>query len=132
MNFDVDYKARCDLLEQENDILREKVFLLTADGLDHRFAVCFGLTRHENIIFATCMKNDVVFHERLMSLMYASEVDDAPQPEIVKVFACKMRQKLKKFGIVIKTVWGIGYSIDEENKNKVREYLTSLFPPEAQ
>ena len=42
----------------------------------------------------------------------------------VDVVVCKVRQKLAEDGVVIETVWGSGYKINEDARNKLRKLIT--------
>jgi hypothetical protein len=48
------------------------------------------------------------------------------------VYICEMRKKLRSFGIEINTVWGHGYGLGEEARNKISrrlaEYDAGLIP----
>jgi two-component system cell cycle response regulator CtrA len=58
-----------------------------------------------------------------MAALYSLNPDDPPEVKIVDVFVCKMRKKLKPFGIEIKTNWGESYEIPEESKARARELM---------
>lgn len=51
----------------------------------------------------------------------SSETTD---PKMVDVIICKLRKKLKPFGIIIQTLWGHGYYIDETGREIVEQILT--------
>ena len=41
----------------------------------------------------------------------------------VDVFVCKVRRKLKPFGVAIRTIWGVGYAIDEPQRGLLKKAL---------
>jgi DNA-binding response OmpR family regulator len=51
-----------------------------------------------------------------MTALFSDDHDDPSSPEIIKVWICKMRQKLKPPGIEIKTHWGVGFEMPEASK----------------
>lgn len=51
-----------------------------------------------------------------MMAMYSDRVDVEPEIKIVDVFVCKLRKKLKPFGVSIVTVWGHGYSLEDRHR----------------
>jgi DNA-binding response OmpR family regulator len=42
----------------------------------------------------------------------------------LKVAMCKMRQRLKKHGIEIRTVHSVGYFMDDVSKDRLREMIS--------
>lgn len=44
--------------------------------------------------------------------------------KMVDVIICKLRKKLRKFNVDIKTIWGRGYFIDDESRQIVEKILT--------
>jgi hypothetical protein len=51
------------------------------------------------------------------------EVDQA-DPKIIDVIMCKLRARLKPYGIHIGTMWGRGFIIDEINHKKLATLST--------
>lgn len=49
--------------------------------------------------------------QSIMMAMYCDRIDEDPEIKIVDVFICKLRKKLKPFGVSIGTIWGQGYSL---------------------
>lgn len=121
------YKARCQLLDDENDELRERMRILTSlSEYDASLQVVFGLTGKENLIVSLLMKRDNCTREALMQIMYAHNPESGVEVKIIDVFVCKIRKKLKKYRIQITTVWGKGYLIDAVTKDRIRK-LTADF-----
>lgn len=54
----------------------------------------------------------------ILNFVYG-DCDEAPEPKIIDVFTCKIRKKLKKHGITITTVWGKGYTLENEDRVKI-------------
>lgn len=66
-----------------------------------------------------------VFHagrttfERVYSALY-NHLDEPRAYQTIKVVMHKARVKLKPHGVVIKTVWGVGWQMDEDDRNALR------------
>lgn len=85
------------------------------------FAGVAGLTRKEACVVSTLVRRSPATKQRLYDALYGLAVDaDTPEPKIVDVFICKIRKKLTPHGILIDTIWGVGYAITLENADKIR------------
>jgi two-component system cell cycle response regulator CtrA len=72
----------------------------------------WGLTTSEARMFAHLTTKPHCSKDSLMAALYGLKPDDdEPEVKIVDVFVCKMRRKLKPFGVEIITIWGQGYSL---------------------
>lgn len=112
-------------LEEENDELRERIIVLEEQiGVRIEAPLVLGLTGQEARIFGALMSRDLLTKEMMLAVLYLSRGLDEAEQKIVDVFICKMRPKLKAYGITIETVWGRGYLLKPEMKRRVRE----LFP----
>ena len=103
-------------LEQENDALRARVRILEElSGANFEAPPQFCLTRNEAVIFGTLLKQRLVLRTSLMEALYFHKQDEA-DIKIVDVWVCKMRKKLKPWGIEIETQWGQGYFLPAASK----------------
>jgi two-component system cell cycle response regulator CtrA len=121
-----DLQARIDVLQDEIADLKERVARLEeALGMTHDVPLGLALTPAEARVLGILMKRDVAKKDMIMIALYDGRhaEKDIPEPKIVDVFVCKMRAKLKRYGLEIKTVWGIGYSMTNGSKDMVREML---------
>ncbi|MBN8960551.1 MAG: winged helix-turn-helix transcriptional regulator [Rhizobiales bacterium] len=103
-------------LERQIDELQHRVRVLeeiTGAALDAPLEL--GLTRSEATILGLLAKNEVVRKASVLEMLYMHKQDEA-EIKIVDVFVCKIRRKLKPFGVVIDTVWGQGYSMPGASK----------------
>jgi DNA-binding response OmpR family regulator len=82
------------------------------------------LTPGEACIVALIVKHGRVSYERVYSALY-SHRDEPRAYETAKQTMWQARQKLKPYGIIIKTIWGIGWEIGEDSRNALR-HLASL------
>lgn len=112
-------------LEAEVDELHERVAVLEEQiGARLEAPLALGLTGQESRVFGALMSRELVTKEMMLAVLYLSRGRDEAEQKIIDVFICKMRPKLKLFGIAIETVWGRGYLLKPEMKRRVRE----LFP----
>jgi two-component system cell cycle response regulator CtrA len=70
------------------------------------------LTTKEARVFSHLTTRQIASKRTIMQALYFDQhSDDEPQEKIVDVFVCKMRKKLKPYGVQIETIWGQGYSL---------------------
>lgn len=71
-----------------------------------------GLTWREASILEMLSDGKCRTKEQLMSGLYWDRHDDeTPEIKIIDVFVCKIRNKISGSGILIETVWGVGYKV---------------------
>ena len=107
-----------DIQSTEIETLRERIRQLE-DALapsNIHIPVEWRLTSSEAKVFAHLTTRDVATKQSIMLAMYSDRIDVEPEIKIVDVFVCKMRKKLKSFGVEIATVWGAGYSLTDRNQ----------------
>jgi two-component system cell cycle response regulator CtrA len=113
-------------LEQENDELRERVRMLEElTGVSFDAPPQFGFTKNEVTIFGLLLKNNLVRRTSMMMVLYPHSQDEA-EIKIVDVWVCKMRRKLKPYGISIETQWGQGYFLTPESKAAANALLDQV------
>jgi two-component system cell cycle response regulator CtrA len=99
--------------QQEIATLRERVRQLE-DALvptDVIVPIEWRLTVHEARLFAFLTTRDLATKQAIMQALYSDRAGDEPEIKIVDVFVCKLRKKLKPFGVDVQTVWGHGYRL---------------------
>lgn len=101
--------------------------LESAMGLDFLTPVEWGLTGQMMRLFGCLMARELMTSDAAMAAMYGDRAngDDEPQPKIVDVQICKMRARLKPFGISIETRWGQGHYLTPETKALARELIAA-------
>ena len=117
-------RERVDELEEELRQLREKIAPEA-----NPFLGKFGLSRQLAAVLLCLYRNKMVTFPMMEAVTekYAREIfdrkdDDGHVSTRARVAVCKVRQRLAKHGITFKTVWGIGYAMEPEEKVKL-EYL---------
>ncbi|GAB4071727.1 helix-turn-helix domain-containing protein [Ancylobacter sonchi] len=108
----MDDSARAEALEAENERLRQRVDQLeTALGTDFIVPVEWRLTVSEARCVGVLLKRDVATKDAIMAALYRADGREEADIKIADVFICKIRKKLKPFGIAIETRYGIGWEI---------------------
>ena len=113
-------------VHQENSMLREQVRQLTEmiGGTLFEFPRNWKLTRAEQRLLNSLYTGSKGFR-RHEALMYAVAHSDRADDALLKVQVCKVRKKLKPFGIEIKTVWGEGYELTPASSEIIKRAITS-------
>ena len=123
----MDYEARLKLLNEENDALREENARLKKEmGIASTLPVFFNdLTGKEGIMLSVLMANKAPRRTTFMAAIYGNKIhdDEVADIKIIDVFMCKLRKKIQKYGVEIKTVWGEGYYISPEHKEVLKQLI---------
>ncbi|MGU3666136.1 helix-turn-helix domain-containing protein [Methylobacterium sp. A49B] len=120
----MDVERRLEVVEQENLLLRERVAFLEAILVDcARLPMEWGLTQQETRVFGALVNRELATKDTVMAALYSDRAgaEGEVEPKIVDVFVCKIRKKLKPFGVEIRTVWGQGYTLDPETRAAYRQ-----------
>jgi DNA-binding response OmpR family regulator len=116
-------QRRLDELEVERDNARARVAELEEALFrpDFRVPPEWKLRRQEvTLLGALIASGDAVLtRAAMMSALYGS--DDWATPKILDVIMCKMRSKLKPHGITVETVWGRGYRLSRQARERIAE-----------
>lgn len=120
----MDVDARLEAVEAENEMLRERIIRLEGLlGMHIAAPIEFGLTPQETRVFGVLMARELATKDAVMAALYHSIAKEEAEVKIVDVFICKIRAKLKRFGIAIETQWGHGYFLTAATKARVKEML---------
>ena len=109
---DPDPLAYIAALEAENTRLRDEV-----DYLKQKFGhywvppIELHLTGKEGQLLALLLKGRLLGKDQILLHIYSDRPDSPPEIKIIDVFVCKLRKKIKPFGVLITTVWGRGYQM---------------------
>lgn len=105
-------RERVEFLEEENRQLRETVLTKTWEP-----PIELGLTPQEKIVFTTLRNHDGTCSKQyIMDMLYSLRPNDVAEEKIIDVYICKIRKKIKEFGLTIETVWGQGYVMPAASK----------------
>lgn len=103
-----------DTLRAENESLREEVRQLR-DLLAPETTVVpieWGLTPTETRVYAHLASRERATKESIYQALYSGAVGENVEIKIIDVFVCKIRKKLRPFGVRIATIWGVGYRLE--------------------
>ena len=99
---------RIDQLEFENAELKAA---LNISMTTPRF---FRLSSKEQQLFSLLVSRpQFLAYKTALLALYQDRIGDEPEPQIIKVYICNIRRKLKPFGIKIGTHWGRGWYLED-------------------
>lgn len=119
----MDHARLLNVLKRENELLRERVLHLENILMQtNPLPLEWRLTPSESRVFGVLVNRDLATKDAVMAALYSDRLDaDADvEPKIVDVLICKIRKKVARFGIEVRTVWGQGWSIDPDIRNRYR------------
>lgn len=119
VNWEARYRELEILIEEKNERIR---FLETEIGVSTRGHRYLNLSKQESTILRVLMKHRMPQKSTFTTAMYNGREYDADS-NILGVFMCHVRRKLKPHGVEIKSVWGDGYYMTPESKQIVRDLL---------
>ncbi len=90
-------------------------------GLDIRLPNELGLTPIQTKMLGLLIKKDVVSLDAFYAALYGDLRDcDKPEPKIVEVHLSAIRKKLKKINSGVNNRWGIGWYLNNHDRDKLR------------
>lgn len=122
----LNYERMYHELEIVNEELQEQILALKElVGMTKPKPSFIRLTATESKLFNGLMVAQFLTKESILTLLYAERLGDEPMQKIIDVYVCKLRKKLRPYGVEIDTVWGRGYSI----KQDMKDLITALEAP---
>lgn len=111
-------------LLNENERLQEQVRRLQ-EMLVPPFVIPenWGLTKTQKRTLAILLSENFITKSRLFTGLYGDRLDP-PGEETMGALLCFLRKKLAPLGIVITTIWGEGYRL--ENRNELAKQLSQF------
>ena len=112
------------MLRDENQRLRARI-----DELEHALfrdvslPIEWRLTVQEARVFGVLVTRSLATRTAILAALYDDLGRDQAEAKIADVFVCKIRKKLKPFGIEIHTRWGEGWYLDEDQRESLRQML---------
>jgi hypothetical protein len=108
--------------------LEEELRQLREDTVKVDWLLLGNLSKQQSALLAAISKLGVAPYRHLDHVSedhgkYNRYEGERHQTLRTKVAVCKLRQKLRPYDIEIKTIRGVGYHIDDENKAKLRALM---------
>lgn len=111
-------------LRAENDKLRDQVRNLKDTFLSPApvFSSIFKLTKNESAMLSAIFRSSGFLPTRALHIAMHG-LDPDTDPKIVAVYVCKLRKKLRPHGITIESIWGEGYRIVGDSRERLRALI---------
>lgn len=109
----------CQELRDEIEVLKRAL------GSEIPLPLQFKFSRtEEKMVRVLLARNGVVSQDQMMDAVYSLEMN-SPEPQVVHVFLCRIRKRLKPHDIEIHTVWGRGWHMTADDKAKMAALVES-------
>jgi hypothetical protein len=73
----------------------------------------WDLTETEKTVFLALNKRQPLRRGAIYALLYGNSVSKSPNPKVLDVYVSRIRIKTRKFGVKIRTIWGVGWQLTE-------------------
>jgi two-component system cell cycle response regulator CtrA len=116
-------------LEEEVERLTDRNELLEMELGATRFLMppALKLSPKEGMLLSLLLARSQVTKAMAMTSLYSD--DDEPGLQILDVFICAIRARLRPYSIEITTIWGRGWFIEPGMKSKLRALIAALAEP---
>lgn len=129
--------ARAAISEREQIAqLREEILWLRAElGLlmdeEQIFEVqrVFRVPRQEARLLLTLINSRLMTNDIAMYGLSQAGYDYETDEDVVKVYVCKLRRRLKPLGVGIETAWGTGYYLNDKARRAIAAQLGQPVAP---
>lgn len=91
---------------------------------DLTFPPEYELTAPETRMLALLVAHDVLTKETAYTALYP-DFNTAPEVKILDIMVYHIRKKIKPFGIVIATLWGRGWSLGPETRERLKSEVSA-------
>lgn len=95
-----------------------------AGSLPHRLQDVLHLTPIEAQVLGYLMKRGTGAREGMFLAIYGAWPERSqPDIKILDVLVCRVRSVLKRHGVNVKTLWGVGWFMERADKEKLKQIL---------
>jgi two-component system cell cycle response regulator CtrA len=119
---DREYIAK--LKEENAELLEENYCLRAALAIEIVPPSEWGLTPHEAKVMGCLARHELATFNMLFTAVYLDKLDP-PDMKLIAIYICKIRRKLKPFGVEITNKWGVGYSLDAATRARLTQKQTA-------
>lgn len=123
-------RKRVKTLTEERDLYKEKYDQLKTAMFPMLIIPSkYGFTDLETKILSFCISNNGLFRKDIYDRMYLDN-REIPAKKSMDTMMCKIRKKIKDndLPIVINTIWGIGYQIDKQGIEFIKQFKYKFDP----
>jgi two-component system cell cycle response regulator CtrA len=121
-----DEQLRAHVRSLQDRVEQLEYLLLEIPKHDVKFKFCHLTPTEERYLGMVYTQSFVCTKEAILIGVYGGLPEcDVPEMKIIDVIFCKIRKKLKPFGVQIETIWGRGYFLDPENRAKMRALIVA-------
>ena len=106
-----------DQLAERDEVIYALRRIISDTDID--FSVRWSLTKFETVLLASLMSGRMFSKDQLQDL--SGEATKAQCKNNIAVMMVRLRNKLARDGVLIETVWGLGYVIRKPMLAKVRQ-----------
>lgn len=105
--------------------LRERiVYLEGLLGEDISLGV-MGFTPSETKVLSLLLRRATVSRAQFMETLYGDRAGNYPVEHILSVYICRIRPRLAKHQIAIHAVWGRGYYMPKDSKDRLGQLIAT-------
>jgi hypothetical protein len=115
--------SRADLIEKIELLEARIKDLEAALGAEFHAPACFGLTPVQERLLGALISRDRLSRDAAYAVIYNDYAKEPPAPKVLDTFMCHVRKKLAPADIVFTTHFGLGWSMDADNKAKVQGFI---------
>ena len=108
MNDDVITAAQRDTIDELKEQVRQLKKLLVPPFVT---PVEWGLTAQQQTLFCMLLKRDLVTRDMFNAVAITRPSTKNAANQCCDMAVCHLRKKLKKFGVQVKTEWGLGWRL---------------------
>lgn len=95
-------------------------------------AAVFKMTRLQATVFVALLHRPEISKEQVHSAIEATRPANAEPTDhkMIDVVICHIRKKIQSHGVTLKTVWGLGYMLAPEEREKALALLAGYLQPQ--
>lgn len=103
-----------ELLAEKDETIRQLRENLRPEGWSPPIELGLGIPESQILALLYKNKEETVTKEQLYQALYQGNLNP-PLIKTIDVFICKLRNKIKKYDMIIETVWGRGYLLPKDS-----------------
>lgn len=117
-------EAARDRIDELEEMLRAQRAVFAGDTV--AFPRDFRLSPTQEIILGILLHRNRATRDQIYAYLYADRPNGGPDPQVIDVQVCRMRQLIGRFGVRIDTWQARGYYLLPIEKVRLREMITAF------